>query len=173
MEVRREIRRRAVVLVLGVVGVVGVVGASVVGAAAEPAPGPAAGIEVMAWLAGHWRGPAFDGVGEEAWLPPADGAMVGSYRYVGPDGVGFYELLVIREVEGSLVLQLKHFTPALHGWEAPEETVDFPLVAVSGDEVRFDGMRFVRRGDDAMTVHLRLDDDGASRVVRFDYSRVD
>jgi hypothetical protein len=136
-------------------------------------PAPAADIALMAWLAGTWRGDAFEGIGEEAWLAPADGAMVGSYRYTGPDGVGFYELLVIREVAGSLELRLKHFDADLHGWEAREETVDFPLVAVDDNGIHFDGMTFVRRGPDAMTVFLALERDGVVDEVRFDYRRVD
>lgn len=131
--------------------------------------GPAASIDTMAWLAGRWRTRAFGGIGEETWLPAAGGAMAGIYRQRGDDGVAFYEILVIREVEGTLLLQLRHFDAALVGWEERTETVDFPLVAVEAQAVHFEGMSFHRRGADAMTVYLAVDD--GHNEVRFDYQR--
>lgn len=130
---------------------------------------PTASIDTMAWLAGRWRTRAFGGIGEETWLPAADGAMAGIYRQRGKDGVTFYEILVIRQLEGSLMLQLRHFDAALIGWEDRTATVDFPLVAVEAQAVHFEGMSFHRRGPDAMTVYLAVDD-GQSEV-RFDYQR--
>lgn len=136
------------------------------------APGdaaPPATIETMAWLAGRWRTEAFGGTGEETWLPPAAGAMAGIYRQRDDAETAFYEMLVIREVEGSLLLQLRHFDEALVGWEAREETVDFPLVAVEDRAMHFEGMSFHRLGADTMRVYLAVDD-GAGEV-RFDYER--
>jgi hypothetical protein len=130
---------------------------------------PPASIDTMAWLAGRWRTRAFGGIGEETWLPAADGALAGIYRQRGDDGVGFYEILVIRQLEGSLILQLRHFDAALLGWEERTETVDFPLVAVEAQAVLFEGMSFDRRGPDAMTVYLAVD--GGQNEVRFDYQR--
>ena len=130
---------------------------------------PPAGIEAMAWLAGRWRAPAFGGIGEETWLPAEDGAMAGVFRHRGDDGTSFYEILVIREVDETLVLQLRHFDPALVGWEERTETVDFPLVGVDGPQVDFEGMRFVSTGRDSMTVFLAVDEGAAE--VRFDYER--
>ncbi|MEE4301213.1 MAG: DUF6265 family protein [Pseudomonadales bacterium] len=151
-------------------------------AAAEPVPftahtlrgdagdaAPPATIAAMAWLAGRWRTAAFGGTGEETWLPPAGGAMAGVYRQQGDAGVSFYEILVIRQLEGTLLLQLRHFDSALVAWEAPGETVDFPLVAVEPDAMHFEGMSFHRLGADAMRVYLAVDD-GAGEV-RFDYER--
>jgi hypothetical protein len=134
---------------------------------AEGETSPPAGIETMAWLAGTWAAPAFGGVGEETWLPAEGGAMAGVFRHRGDDGATFYEILVIREVEGSLLLQLRHFDPALVGWEEREETVDFPLVAADFPQVDFEGMRFVSTGPERMTVFLAVDDG----EVRFDYER--
>lgn len=137
---------------------------------AEPGDAsPQATIEVMAWLAGRWRTQAFGGTGEESWLPAENGAMAGIYRQRGEDGVVFLEILVIREVEDSLLLQLRHFDPALVGWEERTETVDFPLVATGEGGVHFEGMSFHRRGADAMTVYLAVDEGAAE--VRFDYAR--
>lgn len=137
-------------------------------AAPGEAPPPAA-IDAIGWLEGRWRAAAFGGTGEESWLPAEDGAMVGVFRHRGADGASFYEILVIRELQGSLLLQLRHFDPALVGWEERTETVDFPLVALAPGRLDFEGMRFVREGSDAMTVFLAVDDGAAE--VRFAYER--
>ena len=79
---------------------------------AEPAPGPAAeaattgesssAVARLAWMAGCWRGEA----GEECWLAPRGGMMIGVNR--GPEREGkapFFELLRVVEDEQGLVLQ--------------------------------------------------------------------
>ena len=47
---------------------------------AEGEASPSASIDAMAWMAGTWRTPAFGGIGEESWLPPAAGSMTGVFR---------------------------------------------------------------------------------------------
>ena len=41
---------------------------------------PAATLNNIEWLAGHWKGEAFGGIAEEIWSPPADGSMMFSFR---------------------------------------------------------------------------------------------
>ncbi len=68
-------------------------------ASAEQASGTSAveGIAELVWLAGCWQGPG----GEECWLPPDGGRMIGVNR--APDG-GMYEFLRIEQgAEGGLV----------------------------------------------------------------------
>jgi hypothetical protein len=86
-----------------------------------------AGIGIMSWLAGHWKGEAFGGIGEEWWSSPLEGAMMGIYRASSPR-FNFYEILTIYEQEGSLLLRLKHFNRDLTGWEEKDETIDFPFI---------------------------------------------
>lgn len=117
---------------------------------------PQASIDQVSWLAGNWKGPAFNGWGEEVWSSPAGGAMMGMYRSIRADTVWFYELFSIREEEGSLVLNLKHFYPDLRGWEEKDEMVRFPLVKIDGDTVWFSGLTYQRIDDDHMTIYLRL-----------------
>lgn len=65
------------------------------------AEGPASGVTGLAWLAGCWRGEA----GEECWLAPRGGMMIGVNRGPGrPDRRPFFELLRIVEDEEGLVL---------------------------------------------------------------------
>jgi hypothetical protein len=113
---------------------------------------PPASITEVAWIAGHWEGEAFGGAAEEVWLGPVDGSMVGLFRLSGKGKVSLYEMLTIREVGGTLRLELKHFGKDLVGWEEKGETVAFPLVSVEPGEVRFDEMTYRRVGQDGLEV---------------------
>lgn len=66
---------------------------------------PKASIEQLSWLARHWRGEALGGIVEEHWAPPSAGSMVGTFKLSTKGKVKFYEIEIIREVAGSLVLQ--------------------------------------------------------------------
>ncbi len=122
-------------------------------------PRPTASIADAEWLIGRWEGTGLGAAVEESWLPPAGGAMAAVFRLAGPDGARFYELMTIREdEEGSLTFELKHFGPDLHGWEEPEQTVVFPLVALDPTTLWFDGMTVRREGSDAMRIWVALED---------------
>ncbi len=140
---------------------------------AEGATSPPATLGDMAWLAGSWTGEGLGGQVEEIWSPPQAGAMMGMFRLLRDGKTVFYELMTLVEEGGSLVLRLKHFGPDLTGWEEKAETVDFPLVAVAGDRLLFDGLTFSRHGNDAVTIYVAISaEDGAVRDEAFRYTRV-
>jgi len=141
---------------------------------APGAPGPAAQVEDMAWLAGHWMGEALGGTAEEIWSAPRGDAMMGMFRLVKDGETVFYELMTILAEDGSLVLRLKHFNADLTGWEEKDDTVDFPLVAVVDGAFRFDGLSFHPEGDDRVIVYLAMHGkEGAVEEVHFTYTRVE
>jgi hypothetical protein len=119
---------------------------------APGAKSPEATLADVAWLAGHWVGPALGGESEEIWSPPKAGSMMGMYRLVRDGKPVFYELATLVEEGGSLTLRLKHFNPDLTGWEEKEKTVDFPLVALGKGTFHFEGMSLHPEGDSGMTV---------------------
>jgi hypothetical protein len=136
------------------------------------AKSPHATISDVAWLAGHWVGPALGGEAEEIWSPPKAGSMMGMYRLVRDGKVVFYELLTLVQEGGSLVLRLKHFNPDLTGWEEKQKTVDFRLVGLGEGVVQFEGMSFRREGDGKLTVYLAIEGkDGALHEEAFRYAR--
>jgi len=133
---------------------------------------PRASIGDVAWIAGHWKGEAFGGTCEEVWSPPLGPSMMGMYKFVHADGVGFYELLTIAELENSLILRLKHFNADLTGWETKDETVDFTLVRAVPDTAYFAGMTFVRESPDQMRIFLASSHkDGSVSELEFEYHR--
>ena len=117
-------------------------------------PPPPATIADMAWIEGHWIGSMPEGPVEHVILSAAFGHMPGFVRAVNPRGILFYEISVFVEAAGSLSVRVKHFTPALAGWEAQDAYVDRPLVARDGAGYYFDGITFLRTGQDSFTVYF-------------------
>jgi hypothetical protein len=134
---------------------------------------PEATIGDVAWIAGHWVGDAFGGIGEEIWTEPAGGAMMGMYRIVKDGQVGFYEFLTISEVDTSLVFRLKHFHADLKGWEEKDDMVTFPLVKIGDGHAYFDGITFNKLGNDQLQIFLaQRKKDGTVHELKFMYDRV-
>lgn len=129
-------------------------------------------IENVKWISGHWKGEAFGGETEEIWSEPSAGAMMGMFKLIENDRVIFYELEIIREVENTLVLQLKHFGNDLKGWEAKDVTVDFYLKEITADKIIFEGMTFERINADEMNVFVDIkNDNGIVENVKFNYKK--
>lgn len=138
-------------------------------AAATP---PSASVADVAWLTGRWVGEGLGATAEEAWLPPAGGAMAGVFRIVRDGSVEFYEILTLAEDSGSLVLTLKHFGADLVGWEEREDTVRFPLVHRDAETLWFDGLTIRRDAPDRMRIWVALSREGETpREALFTYRR--
>lgn len=86
------------------------------------------------------------------------GAMAGVYGQQGDAGVSCHEILVIRRVQGTLLLQLRHFVSALVAREALAETLAFPLLVGEPDATHFEGMSGHGPGADGMRVCPAVDD---------------
>jgi hypothetical protein len=119
-------------------------------------PPPPARIESMAWLAGEWTGEGLGGSIEEIWSAPRAGVMTGMFRHFTKDRPTFYEFFMLAEEEGSVVLKVKHFNPDFSGWEEKADFVRFPLVKVEDQALHFDGLSYVRDGEGALKVYLRI-----------------
>jgi len=92
-------------------------------------------LENISWISGNWKGEALGGIAEENWSKPSGGSMMASFKLIKDGKVLFYEIEIIREVENTLILQLKHFNNDLKGWETKDETVDFPLKEITKTKV--------------------------------------
>jgi len=127
----------------------------------DPNERPAATLDDVAWLVGSWHGEAFGGSFEEVWNPPSAGSMVGMFKTLDGDTVGFYELLLLVEEEGSLSLKVKHFSRDFVAWEDKEDFVDFRFIGKEPDALHFSGISFYRVSDDEIHgyVAMRRGDD--------------
>lgn len=129
-------------------------------------------LENISWISGNWKGNAMGGVAEENWSEPLGDSMMASFKLVKDDKVVFYEIEIIREVNNTLILQLKHFNNDLKGWETKDETVDFPLKTITKNKVIFEGMTFEKHNENEMTVHVDVKmDDGSTQVMSFKYTK--
>ena len=127
-------------------------------------PSPAATLSVMAWLAGAWEGEGLGGVSEEIWSEPRGGVMMGMFRSLKQDQPVFYEFLMFVEEKGTVILKLKHFNPDFSGWEDKGAFVSFRLAKVEARAVHFDGLSFIREGDDSLRIYLLLRDSKTGQV---------
>jgi hypothetical protein len=134
---------------------------------------PAANVNDLAWLAGHWVGDGLGGRATEVYSAPAGGQIVGHFSLQGKDGgVQFYELMTIAAKGNSLTYRIKHFNPDMTGWEAKDKFVSFDLVATEPHVWYFDGMTIRRTAADAMTVTVLIHpDSGKNFEAPFNYRR--
>ena len=130
---------------------------------------PPARIEALSWLTGYWEGEGLDGDAVEIIAPPAGGQMMGAFYHQKKDGaLNFYEFYTFAEVDDTLVLRIKHFTPDLIGWEEKDVFVEFPLVAVEENAVYFDGLTFALTGADELQSAVNVSEQG---IVYFHFRR--
>ncbi len=124
------------------------------------------------WISGNWKGEAFGGLTEENWSKPSGGSMMATFKLINDGKVSFYEIEIIRELENTLILQLKHFNNDLKGWETKDETIDFPLKEITSTKVVFDGMTFEKVSDNEMNVYADIHQkDGSIETVKFNYTK--
>ena len=129
-------------------------------------------LENITWISGNWKGEAFGGQTEENWSEPSGGSMMATFKLIYEGKVSFYEIEIIRELENTLVLQLKHFDNDLKGWETKYETVDFPLKKITATQIVFEGMSFEKVNANEMNVYVDIkNDDGDIEIVKFNYHK--
>jgi Domain of unknown function (DUF6265) len=129
---------------------------------------PAASIEDIAWLTGRWVGAGLGGLAEEVIAPAVDGQMMGMFRHADSEGaLVFYEFYVFAEVGDTLALRIKHFSPALKGWEEKDEYEEFSLVAYDDNAVYFDGLTYALSGENELRAAVNVGDD----IIKFQFNR--
>ena len=138
----------------------------------DPESRPPATLEDVSWLVGSWTGEAFGGTFEQAWNPPSRGSMVGFFKFMGDETVGFYELLLLVEEEGSLSLKVKHFNPDFSAWEEREEYVDFRFVRADDDVSHFSGISFYRMSKNEIHAWIRMRNGDRISEEKLVYRRV-
>ena len=129
-------------------------------------------LENIKWISGNWKGEAFGGQTEENWSEPSGGSMMATFKLINEGSVSFYEIEIIREIENSLILQLKHFDNDLKGWETKNETVDFPLIKLTPTHVISEGMSFEKVSATEMNVYVDIEnEEGQIEIVKFNYKK--
>src|ERR1700737_1738725 len=130
-------------------------------------------INIIVWLAGSWKGEAFGGEVEEIRSQPVGGSMMGMFRATEGGKTSFSEFEQIVERDNMLVFKVKHFTPALVGWEEKDKCVEFRLLSSTGNEVLFDGLPLIKIDENTCKHVITLKDKatGKTRDVEIMYHR--
>ena len=132
------------------------------GVAAALAASPVAAAPAItdaSWLAGRWIGEGLGGKIEETWAPAAGGQMVGHFQLIVDGKPQFYELLLLDAQPGGLRLRVKHFNADFTAWEDKDGWHSFEPVSAQPDLLKFNGLTFLRSGDDlTVTVTLKAKD---------------
>lgn len=137
----------------------------------EDISSPKATLNDVIWISGHWKGEAFGGITEEIWSPPLGNSMMFSFKLVVNDKVVFYELGGITEMDGTLLLQLKHFGPDFKGWEEKDESENFELVKVEDNRIYFDGFTFEKISNDEINLYVIIKEKDKVEEVKFNYKK--
>ena len=137
----------------------------------ETISSPKANLSQVSWIQGHWKGEAFGGITEEIWSPPLGDSMMFSFKLVSNGKVVFYELGGIREIDDTLIFQLKHFGNDFKGWEEKDETVDAKLVKIEDNRVYFDQFTFEKISDSEINIYIVVEDNGNTEEVKFNYKK--
>lgn len=132
---------------------------------------PKAALEEISWMEGHWKGEAFGGITEEIWSPPLGGSMMFSFKLVVDGEVNFYELGHIRQLNETLVFELKHFGGDLIGWEEKEDVQRFNLIKVDENRLYFDGFTFENVSTNEINIYALIHQDGTAEEVKFNYKK--
>ena len=95
-------------------------------------------VDSLAWLTGSWQGPINGNILEETWLTPCAGTIVALVRSTNELVTDFVEIIHIKEVNGTLNLQLQLFDNSLS--PANPKAHSFVLTKMDKHYVSFKGI---------------------------------
>lgn len=137
----------------------------------EGTTSPNAALQDVSWISGHWHGEAFGGITEEIWSPPLGDSMMFSFKLVSDGKVVFYELGGIRQVDDTLIFQLKHFGNDFKGWEEKDETIDAKLIKIENNRAYFDQFTFEKINDNEINIYVVIEEEGKTEEIKFNYKK--
>jgi hypothetical protein len=135
----------------------------------RPGTSPKARIADIAWLEGSWTGTGLGGEVEELWGAPIGNSMLGTFRLVKNGQIVVCEILTIKEIDGSLVLKVKHFDSNLVGREEKDACLNFPLVKLDQAEANFDGLTYRKTNDGNLVAYVMIDSKNGKREEPFHF----
>ena len=95
-------------------------------------------VDSLAWLTGSWQGPINGNILEETWLPPRAGTIVALVRSSNESGTNFAEIIIIKEINGTLELQLQLFDNSLK--PINNNPHSFELTKIENNYISFKGV---------------------------------
>ena len=108
----------------------------VFGTVAAAPPAHSASVEALAWMTGTWKGPIGEQTLEEIWTRPDQGTLAAIIRITGSEGTELIELILIEEVDDTLVLRVRQWLPGYVPRHPEPQT--FLLTELNERRVRFE-----------------------------------
>lgn len=131
---------------------------------------PKATLKDVDWISGTWQGEAMGGLCEEFWDKPSANTMMFCFKFIENNQVVFYELGHIKEIDKSLILEIKHFGADLKGWEKQDEKKTFRLVKLDDNHAYFDQFTFEKVSENEMNLYVVFQESG--KEMTFNYKRI-
>lgn len=92
----------------------------------------------LAWMTGSWIGPFGEQMLEENWNQPSAGTIACLVRITGDDQMRMLELILIEEVDNSLLFRVRQWLPGYVPRRAEVQLMT--LAEISDRRVSFDGV---------------------------------
>jgi hypothetical protein len=126
-------------------------------------------VSSFSWLAGLWQADTPAGQFQDMFQPAANGEMLCTLQVALQGRIVRYELCAIRKQGANFVFQVAAFGADLR----PESPVPVrPLLAATGNSLKFDGIEFIQTGPDSMTVTVNIvAPDSSAKPLELHYSR--
>lgn len=128
------------------------------------------------FMTGHWRCEIWGGSGEEIWTTPADGSMLGMFRFSKGGKLAFTEFLTFEDTADGPALYMRHFNPLLKAWEDKDGALLWKVAERKANEALFvrEGisMRYTLESADVLVAVLKKTKDGKTEESVFRYLRV-
>lgn len=139
--------------------------------------GPA--LDDLAFMEGRWAAEWGDHRLEEHFSAPADGTMVGLFRWMSEGATRFTEHLVLEQRDDGVVMLLRHFDPGSVVWaQEADGPLVFTLIECAEGRAVFENaagdfprrIAYHRAAPDAMTVRLEgRRESGEPRTMEFQF----
>lgn len=98
----------------------------------------ATSIDSLGFLAGSWSGEMNGSYTDETWTRPQGNNIVGSFRWLKPDGTpSMFEILTITQEADAIRLRLRHFSPTLGAKEEADKPMTLKLAELEGSRAVF------------------------------------
>lgn len=149
------------------------------GPAGRRPPFAKADISDVAWLAGNWIKQDGKNLLQELWTEPTGDGMVGSFRWIKEGKVWIYELMTIRQEDGTLVFRFRHFGNDMTAWEPKTEPITYRLLSLGDREAVFENLgdarhhryELSRPDDKTLLVRVGAKREGSIAYSEFRYTR--
>ncbi len=127
-------------------------------------------INDLAWMTGYWTGPVGDLVMEENWNAPLAGTIAATVRMAGKDGTQMVELVIIRELGGTLSLSLQQFNPDFSPRSPAPQVMQLKslgdrTITFTSEAAGLKQLTYARTDEDHYTVEATLPDGNVFKAL--------